>query len=121
MYGKSTVPYPAESWESYAWIDKICRYGAHVSWDSNIVTVEYKGVKFSSYALDSSIETVFFEMFRDDEYRFNNMDFEGMSVLDIGGNIGDTAVKFCSLGASRVVVFEPLPSLLPFPREKYSG
>lgn len=36
-----------------------------------------------------------------------------MSVLDIGGNIGDTAIKFCLLGASKVVVFEPLPSLLP--------
>lgn len=57
MFGSSRVPYPAEIWESYIWIDKICRYGASASWNENIVTLDYMDTKISANVLDSSIET----------------------------------------------------------------
>ena len=62
-FGSSRVPYPARYWASYAWIDKICKYGANVIWSGNIVTVNYMGTKISANALDQSIETVFLRCF----------------------------------------------------------
>ena len=36
-------------------------------------------------------------------------DFRGKTVLDIGGCIGESAVYFARRGASRVIVYEPVP------------
>ena len=33
----------------------------------------------------------------------------GKTVVDVGANIGDTAIYFCMQGASRVIAFEPYP------------
>ncbi len=43
-----------------------------------------------------------------------NCDCSGKIVLDIGGFQGESAVFFSSLGASKVIVYEPVPSHLEF-------
>lgn len=43
-----------------------------------------------------------------DEYRLNGRDLKGKTVVDVGGFIGDSALRFASLGAI-VHVFEPFP------------
>ena len=42
-----------------------------------------------------------------DEYRLDGLDLSGQVVVDVGGYIGDSALRFASLGAE-VHVFEPL-------------
>ncbi|TRM75065.1 FkbM family methyltransferase [Sulfolobus sp. A20-N-F6] len=53
-------------------------------------------------------EVALFETFVQEQY---NVDVEGREVVDVGANIGDTAVYFAIKGAKRVVGFEPLPSV----------
>jgi FkbM family methyltransferase len=43
-----------------------------------------------------------------------NCDCSGKIVLDVGGFQGESAVFFSSLGASKVIVYEPVPSHLEF-------
>ena len=65
-------------------------------------------------AIDESLHTVFFETFEIDEYGIGSRNFDGMTVLDVGANIGDTAAVFMSRGASKVYSFEPLPSVFKY-------
>jgi FkbM family methyltransferase len=44
---------------------------------------------------------------------YGSIDFKGKTVLDVGGYIGDTAVLFHSLGAKRLVIYEPVEEHLP--------
>lgn len=56
------------------------------------------------------------ETFEDREYDFDVMDKE---VVDIGANIGDTAVFFARKGASKVIAVEPLPSVCKIAEENF--
>jgi FkbM family methyltransferase len=47
----------------------------------------------------------------DHEYDFLRQYLQGSVVLDIGANIGDTAVLFAGYGARKVVAYEPHPDL----------
>ncbi len=47
------------------------------------------------------------EVFFDGEYAL--LDVKGKVVVDIGANIGDTAIYFSGLGAEKVLAFEPYP------------
>ncbi len=49
------------------------------------------------------------EVFDVDEYCMRNRRLDGKTVIDIGGNIGASAILFAHLGA-KVHVFEPFPS-----------
>jgi FkbM family methyltransferase len=39
---------------------------------------------------------------------FSTIDFQNKTVLDVGGFIGDTASLFSSLGAKKVIIYEPV-------------
>ena len=63
---------------------------------------EYDGLKFKAHPSS----WVFFEA---DDY-FDKFEIKDRVVLDIGGNVGDTALKFAQKGAI-IYAFEPMPSL----------
>ena len=46
--------------------------------------------------------------FKNEEYKW--LDVKGKDVIDIGANIGDTAIYFALNGAKRVYAFEPYPA-----------
>ena len=48
-----------------------------------------------------------FGIFMDGEY--DRLDVAGKTVIDVGANIGDTAIYFICRGASRVIAIEPFP------------
>ena len=48
------------------------------------------------------------EVFQNDEYRFLNV--KGKEVIDVGANIGDTAIYFLLNFAKRVIAIEPYPA-----------
>jgi FkbM family methyltransferase len=103
--------YPRKYWYTWEWLKEIEEYGAELQWENDDVTVSFKGAKLTAFAGDESIKTVFFEVFRDDEYHLNDYDLNGLSVIDVGANIGDSPVMFINRGAKNVIAFEPLPAL----------
>jgi FkbM family methyltransferase len=54
---------------------------------------------------------VFGETFVRHEYGFIDNFIKGSTVLDVGANVGDTALYFVARGAQKVVAFEPHPEL----------
>jgi len=114
LFLKSQTHFPKKYWYTWEWLVDLLNYGGELSWDDDCVTVEYSGIKLSAAAVDQSLQTVFMEMFDDDEYRLENYSLDGLSVLDIGANIGDSSIIFMMRGARAVYAFEPLPVL-----EKY--
>ncbi|WOE50948.1 FkbM family methyltransferase [Sulfuracidifex metallicus] len=63
---------------------------------------------FPKYSVKfNKIEYAIFETFILEQY---NTEIEG-EVVDIGANIGDSAIYFALKGASHVYAFEPLPSV----------
>ncbi|AWR96251.1 FkbM family methyltransferase [Acidianus sulfidivorans JP7] len=51
----------------------------------------------------------FLEVFRLNDYATYSV--EGREVVDIGANVGDSAIYFAKRGAKKVYAFEPLPSI----------
>ena len=47
------------------------------------------------------------ENFIKEQYKW--LDVEGKNVVDVGANIGDTAIYFALKGAKHVYAFEPYP------------
>ena len=56
----------------------LLNYGDELTWNDDCVTVEYRGIKLSAAAVDQSLQTVFMEMFDDDEYRLENYFLDGL-------------------------------------------
>jgi len=77
----------------------------------NIIEVrEFKrNIKFYFDDIKQAINTVVLikENFVDEQYK--NLDVKGKDVVDIGANIGDTAIYFALKGAKHVYAFEPYP------------
>lgn len=76
----------------------------HNGWTVQGELVSKKDIKFH---LDDNLESIY-EVFEKQQY---NIDVSGHEVLDIGTNVGDSAIYFAMRGASTVYAFEPLPSV----------
>lgn len=48
---------------------------------------------------------------------YRSIDFKGKTVLDVGGYVGDTAVLFHSLGARKIIIYEPVEEHIPIIRK----
>ena len=78
---------------------------------SNIIEFEF-GNKLLRFRYDSqkqldNILGLIKEQFIEEHYRW--LDVKGKDVIDIGANVGDTAIYFASKGAKHVYAFEPYP------------
>lgn len=110
----SNAIFPRKYWHTWSWHIDLIKHGANLSWEKNCVTAEYDGIKLSAYAGDYSLHTVYLEKFTEDEYHLENISLKDLSVLDIGANIGSTAITFMKKGARVVYAFEPLPILTEY-------
>jgi len=68
-----------------------------------------KLISFKAESNEDKLETIpsIYEIFQKEEYKW--MRVEGMDVIDIGANIGDTPIYFAVNGAKHVYAFEPFP------------
>lgn len=82
---------------------KVLRLGATAI--SNDMIKLRDGLRFKIGDMDNV--GVLVENFLEDQYGFLNP--KGKTVLDIGANIGDTAVYFSKRGACKVIAIEPFP------------
>ena len=105
---------PRKYWNTLIWVTDIYDLGAELSWADDSLCIAFEGTIFTSNAYDSSLHTVFTEAFQIDEYGIGDARFDGMTILDVGANIGDSAVMFLNKGAYRVHSFEPMPSIFRY-------
>lgn len=86
----------------------------HGSWEFDLMTRSGKHhVKLTGIDRNGD-PTLFFT----DEYHF--LPCEGRTVVDIGANIGDSAIYFICRGAKRVYAFEPYPTTFRIAKENIS-
>jgi FkbM family methyltransferase len=64
---------------------------------------KFYGIVENGRIVNGDIVHVFFK----EDYKFLN--FENSTIIDIGANIGDTAIYFCLNNAKRVIALEPFP------------
>ena len=74
----------------------------------NTIVIEYKGRKTYFNSNPTGVE-IHFDAFSNNEYKRLNV--ENKQVIDIGGNIGDTAIYFLLNGAKEVLSYEIVPEL----------
>ncbi|MEM4091135.1 MAG: FkbM family methyltransferase [Thermoplasmatales archaeon] len=90
---------------AYAVVNSIPNPRIHnLSIDNNLLSFSYENynLKFD-LGNGGDIEVTFFG----EEYNFLNV--EGKNVIDIGSNLGDTAIYFAIKGAKKVISLEPYP------------
>jgi FkbM family methyltransferase len=78
--------------------------------DFFLVTVK-DGLKFIARKENKYDVLILKNIFVNEEYGKYLPNLQGKIILDIGGYIGDTAIHFSHLGASKVYVYEPHPVL----------
>ena len=64
---------------------------------------KFYGVIENGRTINGDIVGIFFK----EEYKF--LDLENSTIIDIGANIGDTAIYFCLNNARHVIALEPFP------------
>lgn len=87
-------------------------YDNRIRIQSKIVKLKFddKIIKFSYADDDEQLRNIFGtikENFIDEQYK--NLDVKSKDVVDIGANIGDSAIYFALRGAKHVYAFEPYP------------
>lgn len=89
------------------WSQKIPNYDKEIKVSKNIVLFRNK-IKFAYYSKEDigKIYRSIHGIFLNSEYKVN---VKGKIVIDIGSQIGDTAIYFATLGARQVIGFEPFP------------
>lgn len=113
---KEAITLPRKYWKMLPTASRLVLLGAHPLWRDEKMHIAMNGFRFVAPSRDKSIATSLKEIFVDDVYRIQNKDFSGMTVLDIGANIGDSSIALAARGA-RVHAFEPLPMLQNYLRE----
>jgi len=94
-------------------INEIKSKGHNINLNKKENTIEVrefkKNIKFYFDDVKQAINTVGLikENFVDEQYK--NLDVKGKDVVDIGANIGDSAIYFALKGARHVYAFEPYP------------
>lgn len=117
----SSINVPRKLWPTLPNVAKIIKYGGQPSWQTNgDLRIDIDGVKLVTSPHDKSSSASVKEIFSDNEYLYPEIDYHNKTVLDIGANIGDSSIFFASQGASKVLAFEPLPSLHRYLQENIS-
>jgi FkbM family methyltransferase len=83
-------------------------YGCKVSVKDDVVELTFRGetLRFQAESLVRSFGMVA-EQFVQEQYKW--LDVKGKQVLDVGANIGDSAIYFAKKGALHVYSLEPYP------------
>ena len=90
-----------------SWILLFQNGGRILDYETNPM-IEFFGYKFYLPNYLSGVYEII-EVFIDEIY--GRFDFDGKTILDVGGFIGDSAIWFIHKGAKNVVVYEPNPIL----------
>jgi FkbM family methyltransferase len=78
------------------------------------LSFDYDKYTITTSVYDESFCMTIEESILEDEYGFVNINLKCKRVLDIGANIGDTAIKSIAYGAKSVTALEPIPKTFEF-------
>ena len=100
------------SWEMFMSYVNLFRGRRNVTIsENNTIVFPYRGreLRFTTGAFGVNMPVL--EVFQDEPYRkyLEEFDIVGRQVVDIGANIGDTAVYFALWGAKHVYAYDPWP------------
>ena len=81
----------------------------NIDLSKEIINLNWKNKKISFYKSkhNDSVWGAFKDQFLDEQYKYLNV--KDKTVVDIGANIGDSAMYFALCGAIKVYAFEPFP------------
>ena len=97
--------------ETVPYIWSACLDGLGFSANNNLACIRKFGRRIcTAYDNDADLANAskaFMEIFLNDAY--GDLDIAGKVVLDVGANIGDSALYFAAKGAKRIFAYEPYP------------
>ncbi|MFZ5452687.1 MAG: FkbM family methyltransferase [Thermodesulfobacteriota bacterium] len=108
--GETPIHIPKGYWTMLPTACRLSLMGAHPEWLDGKMKITFREFCFFAPGLEKSPAQYLKDIFIDDVYRLENLDLTGMTVLDVGANIGDSSIALASRGA-KVHAFEPLSSL----------
>jgi len=88
---------------------RLKKYKSQFSISPNEIIFKIGKYTLSSSVYDESILMSFEENILNDEYQLDSIDINNKTIIDIGANIGDTALNFINKGAKRIYSLEPIP------------
>jgi hypothetical protein len=107
--GESPIHIPQGYWTMLPTACRLLLIGAYPEWLDGKKKITFRGFCFFAPGLEKTPALSLKEIYIDDVYRLGNLDLTGITVLDVGANIGDSSFAFASRGAM-VHAFEPLSS-----------
>jgi len=113
--GGRPVVIPSRYWMMLPTASRLVMIDAPPEWRDDKLFVTFRQYSLVAPPMEKSVPISLKEIFIDDVYQLEDRDFTGMTVLDVGANIGDSSIAFAGKGA-RVHAFEPLPMLQSFLR-----
>jgi len=88
---------------------RLKKYRSQFTISSNEIIFKIGEYTLTSSVYDESILMSFEENILNDEYQLDSIDVNNKTIIDIGANIGDTALNFINRGAKRIYSLEPIP------------
>lgn len=88
---------------------RLKKYKSQFSILSNEIIFKIGEYTLTSSVYDESVLMSFEENIINDEYHLDSIDVNNKIIIDIGANIGDTALNFINRGAKRIYSVEPIP------------
>lgn len=79
-----------------------------IDFKNNLMIINFKGQKIFFCHYDSLDLGIFLDDF------YSRLEVENKIVVDIGGNIGDSALLYAFSGASKVIMLEPQPKFFEY-------
>ncbi|MBC7081650.1 MAG: FkbM family methyltransferase [Thermoplasmatales archaeon] len=94
--------------------EKIKSYGIKLNFEEEKISFEWNGNKLIFLETFDTLYLIF-EQFVEDH--LSRLDVKDKIVIDIGANIGDSAIYFALKGAKHIYAFEPYPYSYQFARK----
>lgn len=93
---------------------RLNKFRSFFSIENNEIHIKIGKYILTSSLHDESILMSFEEHILKDEYKLASIDLRNKTVIDIGANIGDTALNFVNRGVKKVYSLEPIPQTFSY-------
>lgn len=93
---------------------RLNKFKSYFTIEKNEIHIKMGKYNLTSSLFDESILMSFEEHILKDEYLLGSIDLQNKTIIDIGANIGDTALEFVNRGVKRVYSIEPIPQTFQY-------
>lgn len=93
---------------------RLNKFKSYFTIEKNEIHIKMGNYNLTSSLFDESILMSFKEHILEDEYQLGSIDMRNKTIIDIGANIGDTALNFVNRGVKKVYSIEPIPQTFSY-------